>query len=136
MRALGVLIALTLSVVVAGCVEPLTGPQAASRSPSGSISVTVSTTGVQIDPDGYTVRVETGPRSGQGQSIGVNASVTFTDLSVGDHDVELTWVRGNCSVLGANPQAVTVTLRGNTPVTFTVTCTAAPLSGKIAFVTG
>ena len=85
---------------------------------SGSLAVTTSTTGSNVDPDGYTVTVD-GNRS---QAIATNGSVTFSGLSAGDHTVALSGVAGNCSVSGANPQTVSVPAGATASTTFSVSC--------------
>ena len=85
---------------------------------SGSLAVTTSTTGSNVDPDGYSVTVD-GSRS---QAIATNGSVTFSGLSAGDHTVALSGVAGNCSVSGANPQTVSVPAGGTASTTFSVSC--------------
>ena len=87
---------------------------------TGNLTVSTSTTGSNIDPDGYTVTVD----GGASQAVATNGSVTFTGLSAGSHSVQLTGVAGNCSVSGANPQTVTVPWGGTASTTFTVTCSA------------
>ena len=87
---------------------------------TGSLTVTTSTTGSNIDPDGYTVTVD----GGASQAIGTNASITFAGLSAGSHSVALTGVAGNCTVSGANPQTVNVPSGGTASTTFSVTCGA------------
>ncbi len=97
---------------------------------SGSIDVTTSTTGATIDPDGYTVTVD----GSESQAVGVNATVTFSDLSGGGHSVELSDVAVNCAVGGENPRTVPVAVGSTVPTTFDATCTAT-LFDQIAFVT-
>src|SRR2546430_8440118 len=45
--------------------------------PPGALTVSTSTTGADLDPDGYTVTVD----GTQSQPIGDNASVTFPDVA-------------------------------------------------------
>lgn len=87
---------------------------------AGAIDATTSTTGVELDPDGYTVAVD----GGAGQLIGINATVNFGGLSVGNHDVTLIGIETNCSVTGANPLSVAVTDGGTTAAAFDVACFA------------
>ncbi|HET7295530.1 MAG TPA: hypothetical protein VFI66_00215, partial [Gemmatimonadales bacterium] len=75
---------------------------AATPPPTGDLTVTSSTSGSNLDPDGYTVSVD----GGQGRAIPSNGSVTFTGLSAGDHSVALSGVAGNCTVSGGNPRTV------------------------------
>src|SRR5881392_125693 len=88
---------------------------------SGSLTVTTSTTGYNIDPDGYTVTID-GTNS---QPIATNASVTVT-APAGANPVALSGVAANCTVSEANPQTVTVPAGGAATTTFTVTCGAPP----------
>lgn len=71
----------------------------------GSVSVTVSTTGVRLDPDGFTVTVD----DTLSQTVPANGVVTFSDLAIGRHTVELTGEAINCTIGSANPLTVTVT---------------------------
>src|SRR5207253_3120130 len=60
---------------------------------TGNLTVTASTTGSNLDPDGYTATVD----GGASQSVGTNGSVTFTGLSAGSHSVALSGLAANCS---------------------------------------
>lgn len=86
----------------------------------GDLDVTTVTTGSDLDPDGYTVTVD----STTSQAMGTNATVRFTALAEGSHTVELSGVSANCAVSGENPRTVTV-LGGSVAITtFDVTCMA------------
>src|SRR5207302_11257975 len=87
--------------------------------PTGDLTVTNSTTGQDLDPDGYTVTVD----GGQSRSLGVNTSTTYSGLTATSHTVELTGIAGNCTVSGQNPRTVTVPTSGTT-TTFTIPCAA------------
>jgi Tol biopolymer transport system component len=87
---------------------------------TGSIQVTASTTGAELDADGYTVTVD----GAAGQSLAINGSVTFTNQTAGNHNVELSGVAANCTVAGDNPRAVAVTAGSAAPTTFNVACAA------------
>ena len=90
---------------------------------TGSLTVTTSTTGSDLDPDGYTVTLDGGATS---QPIATNGSVSFTGPA-GDHSVALSGVAANCTVSGANPRTVTVPSGGTVSTTFSVSC--APTGG-------
>jgi len=90
---------------------------------TGAIEVTSSTTGGAPDPDGYTVSSD----AGAGQPIGINASLTLSDVLPGQHTVELSGLAPNCTVSGPNPDAVTVVANATAQSSFTVTC----VSGSI-----
>lgn len=98
---------------------------------TGSIEISVVTTGSALDSDGYTVSVD-GMSS---QSIAINGSVTFAGVAAGEHEVELSSVVPNCVVAGENPHTVTVLAGGTLSTGFNVSCALAPLSGRIAFAT-
>jgi hypothetical protein len=106
-------LAATLSLASA-CDDDPSGPD------TGTIDVTVATTGEDIDPDGYTVSLD----GGGAQAVTVNGSVDFTSVEAGQHVVLLAGVAANCTVAGDNPRTVTVTEGGTTTVAFSVTCVA------------
>src|SRR5439155_221175 len=83
--------------------------------PTGDLTVTTATTGLDLDPNGYTVTVD----GGQSRSLGVTASTTYT-LTAASHTVDLTSVAANCTVSGQNPRTVTV-LTGGRTTTITIT---------------
>ncbi len=87
---------------------------------TGNLTVTSTTTGSNLDPDGYTVTVD----GNSSKAIGTNGSVTFSGLSAGSHSVALSGVASNCTVSGANPQTVTVPSGGTASTTFSVSCAA------------
>jgi len=91
----------------------------------GNLTVATSTTGTDVDPNGYTVTVD----GSINQSVGTNGNVTFTNLGVGDHTVLLTGIAANCTVTGSNPRTVGVQF-GDNNETFDVTCEAL---GEIVF---
>ena len=85
---------------------------------TGSLTVTTSTTGSNLDPDGYTVTVD-----GNQKAIGINNSVTFSGLSPGNHSVQLNGLAQNCTV-SSNPRTASITAGSTTKTTFSVGCTA------------
>jgi hypothetical protein len=94
------------------CTEPSPG--------TGSIQVTVATTGSSPDPDGYTVALD----GGTAQAIAINGNLSLGDVAVGSHSVRLGGLAGNCTASGENPRAVSVTAGQTTTVSFAVTCAA------------
>jgi len=85
---------------------------------TGALEVTTVTTGDLVDPDGYVVRVDGKAR----QAIGVDGTVTYSAVPVGEHVVDLKNVWGKCLVEGGNVQAATVTAGLTTYLTFEVEC--------------
>src|SRR6266550_1709215 len=94
---------------------------APTGSGSGGLTVTTSTTGFNLDPDGYTVTID-GTNS---QPIATNGSVSVT-APAGANPVALSGVAANCTVSGENPQTVPVSAGGAATTTFAVTCGAPP----------
>jgi len=94
---------------------------ATNTTTTGNVTVTTSTNGSNLDPDGYTVTVD-GTTS---QPIATNGSVTFNNLAAGNHTVALSGVATNCTVGGGASQTVTVPPGGAATANFSVTCTAA-----------
>ena len=114
------MVALIATVMLPGCGDSPTGDGDGNGGPPtvGSIQVTTTTTGPGLDPDGYTVTVD----GNASQSIGANATVTFSDLDPGNHMVELTAVGSNCPVSSENPQTVSVTAGDTRQAIFNVVC--------------
>lgn len=90
-----------------------TGPNA------GSITVSVTSTGVGVDSAGYIVTVD----NGDGQDVAPNGDISIS-TTAGSHSVQLSNVGSNCTVSGDNPQTVDVAAGQDVPVTFDVACVA------------
>jgi TolB protein len=97
--------------------------QVVCTAPTAFIQVSTNTSGDDLDPDGYTAVLDGGAE----RSIGLNGVTTFSDVSVGQHQVELTGIADNCSVSGANPAGASVTAGATAAVSFTVECEALPI---------
>ena len=103
-----------LSLGFAGCGgESLTIPPS-----TGTLQITTTTVGSDLDPDGYTLQVD----ALQPQTIGATATVSVEELTPGAHNVGLTGLAGNCSVAGDNPRSVTIAVGQTTTAAFDVTC--------------
>ena len=90
---------------------------------TGSLTVTTSTSGSDLDPDGYTVTVD----ANNSQPIGPNSNgVTFNNLAAGNHPVVLSGVASNCSVSLGTSHTVTIIAGQTISHPFSVTCTAIP----------
>src|SRR5213078_3847276 len=108
----------TVSATIAGVAVTQTASVTVTAS-TGNLTVSTSTTGSSLDPDGYTVTVD----GGSPQAIGINASVSYTNLSAGSHTVAISGVAGNCSVSGGTSRTVNVPSGGTGSTTFSVSCT-------------
>lgn len=121
----------TSVTVVAGDTASVSFTVACSAlNPAGSINVTTTTTGTNLDADGYSVSID----GGAAQAIGVNGSLDFTSIVVGSHTVELSGAALNCSVAGGFAQTVDVTNGGSAAADFVLSCGSAP-TGTIVFST-
>ena len=87
---------------------------------TASIRVTTATTGLGLDPDGYTVSVDGAPE----QALADGGTLTVAGLSAGDHIVSLSGVAANCAVNGANPLTTSVAASSTAAVVFAVGCVA------------
>src|SRR3954471_13107497 len=100
-------------------------------SQSGFLEITTTTTGTEIDPDGYAVQVD----AQDGGTVGSSATMQI-DVPPGDHTVQLTGLAPNCSVSGENPRQVSVTTGATATVDFAVTCSASSGSSWTAMTSG
>jgi Tol biopolymer transport system component len=97
---------------------------------TGTLELTTATSGAEADPDGYTIQVDAGAT----QAIGTAGSLRNTNVSAGNHTVQLAGVAPNCGVAGENPRSVSIALGETTKVAFQLTCTASVAPARIAFV--
>ena len=120
--------ALLVSVTTCGG-DDATGPNGGSG--PGSVTVSVSTTGTDIDPNGYTAAV-----GGSTQNLTVDGSVTFSSVNAGSATVTLGDLAANCTASPGTSQTVTVPSGGTITATFTVTCVANVGSLDVTTTTG
>jgi hypothetical protein len=88
------------------------------QTPPGSAEVSVATTGVNLDPDGYEVTID----ESRSQHVDVNGSVVFTGLAPRDYQVVLAEVADNCAVQGTGTQGFIVISGETTLLAFAVVC--------------
>jgi hypothetical protein len=93
------------------------------------LRVTTSTTGTDLDPDGYALSVDGDP----GRSVGVTDTLDVTGLTDGDHQVSLGGVIENCTVQGDNPRTVHIVSGSTAEAAFLVMC--GPLGGAVTVMT-
>jgi hypothetical protein len=82
------------------------------------LQVTTSTTGTDLDPDGYSLSVD----GDEGRAVGATDTLELTGLSAGDHDVSLGGVIENCTVQGENPRTVHIASGSTSQTDFLVVC--------------
>ncbi|MDP9178005.1 MAG: hypothetical protein M3O61_10035 [Gemmatimonadota bacterium] len=90
--------------------------------PTFSLRVTMVTTGVDLDSDGYSVQAQlAGSSFVRGAAVQANGTATLSELVPGDYVVTLSEVEPNCDAV--NPAQRTVSVAQNpTAVTLEVTC--------------
>jgi len=94
------------------------GGDALVRPTEGTILIATSTTGSDLDPDGYSVTVDDKPE----QAVDIRDEIAFNNLAVGDHNVTLTGVIQNCNLGGAGRRTVNVVGGDTVNVTFRISC--------------
>jgi len=87
------------------------------RPTEGTLLISTTTGGSDIDPDGYILTVDNRPD----QDIDIRETLAISDLAPGDHTVALTGVVQNCAV-GAGQRTVTVIAGDTVDVAFRITC--------------
>ena len=97
----------------------------------GAIRVTVATTGVDTDGDGYRVHVVLGPI----RAIGINETITLTGIRPGVYTLQLDGMAANCALQGDGPGPIEVVAGRTTNVTLAVTCTATTGSVQVTIMT-
>src|SRR5690348_5793302 len=106
--------ALMLAALAAGC-QDATGPR------TGSIRLSLTTSGLDVDPDGYSVSVDDRLNA----TVRANGAITIPDIRGGTHVVRLGGVAANCSVDDAAERTLTVTAGQEVSAAFAVSCTGA-----------
>ncbi|HYL55487.1 MAG TPA: hypothetical protein VEU73_07910 [Gemmatimonadales bacterium] len=98
---------------------------------TGSVHVTVTTTGTDLDQNGYVVCVNRAANNCVwGLHVLANDVASIGGVTAEPHTVSIGDVVGNCTVSGALTQAVTVPAHGAADVRFAIQCVAAE---RIAF---
>ena len=95
---------------------------------TGAIGVTLTTSGVDLDPDGYLLTVD----PSMDRAVGITGQARFDDVTAGTRGVRLSGLAANCSIQGENPRTVDVPPAGEAEVAFAVRCWPPP-SGRIAY---
>jgi hypothetical protein len=85
---------------------------------SENLTVTATTTGSNPDPDGYTVTLD----GTDHHAIAATGSVSFTNVTAGNHTVTLFDVVGNCTVSGDASRTVTIASGETATVSYAVSC--------------
>ena len=101
---------------------------------TGNLTVSNSTTGSNLDADGYTVTVS-GPAGTASKTMATNGDVSFANIPPGSYQVTLSGAAANCTVTSANPQTANVPSGGTATTSFTVSCAATTTTGTLSVTT-
>src|SRR5690349_5212141 len=119
----------SVNVTASGSTAAFTSACTALPPPTGSVTVTASTTDSSLPTADYSASID----GGTGQAIHPTGNVTFTGVSAGSHTVALSGVPTNCTVTGGASQTVTVIANQTATTPFAITCTA--LTGSLTVTT-
>lgn len=124
------LLALTLALA-AGCSDSTSPTGTRTGAPGrGSFQVSLTTSGVDLDPDGFVVVVDS---STTGSFVGVNETISVTGVAPGTHMVRLEGVAANCVPRGGVAQVSVGLGEGGSPsVAFTVSCFTRSIPATLA----
>jgi alpha-tubulin suppressor-like RCC1 family protein len=121
LTSIGLMAVLLLPTACGDGADVPTGPT------TGSIQITVTTTGSPADPDGFTAVLDPGATSPTSQTIpAAGGSATFSEVAAGAHTVELQGLADNCVASPATSQQVTVIAAQAATVTYSVACSTPP----------
>ncbi len=104
-----------LTIVAATCSGSPTAPPPPK---TGTVTATVKTSGSNQDSDGYTIALD----SGTPKDVATNGTVTFTDVTVGSHNLTLGGVASNCMASPSAPVSVSVQASATASSSFEVDC--------------
>ena len=102
---------LVLMMGIYGCGGGPTEP------PEGTLEVITSTTGSDLDPDGYSITVDEGAAT----PLAANSADTAS-LNAGNHNVTLAGVASNCTLGGENPRTVEIAAGSMATLQFEIAC--------------
>ena len=102
--------------VTSNRITVITFPMTCTRR-AGTVRVTTTTTGSDLDPDGYTVTV-----SGAAYPVPANGTTSITGIGEGLRQVTLSGVSPNCSVAAGPSSTLFVSHGGTADVSFVVGC--------------
>jgi Tol biopolymer transport system component len=112
-------------LALSACSDGGTSPDA-----TGSVEVGTTTTGVALDQNGYVLEVVGTPALRPIQSDEI---LTLPEVAVGDAELRLSGIRGNCRVHGGHPRRVRIVAGDTVATHFYVICDSLPLRGRILF---
>jgi hypothetical protein len=123
----GVTIAVSALLACGGPGEP---NEPGEPTPVGQVRVRTWTAGTELDPDGYVLSLGT-----LTADAGLNDAVTFENVPLGQHRVELGGLAANCTATDGAEAEVELDSAAVVDVTFNVTCYATTGSLRVVITT-
>jgi Tol biopolymer transport system component len=119
---------------IGGLAAPASLAFRAAATAVGDLQITTLTTGVNPDPDGYTVTVDESESTLRWQSLGTSETTVLSSIPAGPREIELVDVASNCTASGYSPRKVDVSDGELSTVSFDVSCgVSAAREGQLAF---
>jgi hypothetical protein len=87
---------------------------------TGALQVNASTTGTELDPDGYVISLDGTSRG----TLGASGGFVIQKLIPGDHVIDLGGVASNCIVAAGNQRTVKVSAGVTSGVYFAISCSS------------
>jgi hypothetical protein len=100
------------------CLLGACGDGGSGTAGEGSLTLRIITTGIDFDPDGYSLSLD----AGTPQPVAVNDTLELQDLAAGEHTVQLDGITGNCLAVSPNPSAVSVEAGVSTDAAMAIEC--------------
>lgn len=87
---------------------------------SGDLIVLVSTTGAELDANGYLISVD----GAEGERVAINDTLSQTGLEEGTHEVDISDIESNCFTTGdfPNPRTVEVSPGETATIEYNISC--------------
>jgi Tol biopolymer transport system component len=117
--------------ITAGATTELTFNVACSTT-TGSVLVSVVSSGEPADPDGYVASLDGAP----GQPLATNGNVRFSTVPAGSHTIALSGLATTCHVSGGPSREITVAVGATAEASFVVTCSATTGTIQVTTATG
>ena len=96
---------------------------------TGSIEISIETTGQQLDPNGYVLKLD----EDEVKETGINDTVLFEEIEQGTHSLEISDISFNCEINQNNPVTVTVTAGKIISIDINISCRALIRDDQIVF---
>lgn len=114
------------SILTVACIDPGHAIQPLQPTPASTLEMTVTTSGSDLDRDGYVIMLGR-PTDSEGPSaytrLPVNGSATLSGLAADTYTITLADLAANCDVITPLPKATVVTSAGVTRLSIHIQCT-------------